>query len=78
MMKMVVVLNVLVGVSLRVQETVMVVVATIAMVSVVETAGLTVSLNTRAKIGKAPFAACLKNSRRDWSSSFFSFFFIMN
>lgn len=50
MMKMVVVLNVLVGVSLRVQETVMVVVATIAMVSVVETAGLTVSLNTRAKL----------------------------
>jgi hypothetical protein len=29
-----------------------------------------------AKIGKAPFAALLKNSLRDWSSSFFFDFFI--
>lgn len=29
-----------------------------------------------ARIGNAPFAALLKNSLRDWSPSFFSFFFI--
>ena len=29
-----------------------------------------------AKMGKAPFAAFLKNSLRDWSSSFFFDFFI--
>jgi len=28
------------------------------------------------KMGSAPLAAFLKNSRRDWSSSFFPFFFI--
>jgi hypothetical protein len=38
----------------------------------------TLAIIARPKIGNAPLAAFLKNSLLDWSSSFFSFFFIMN